>query len=88
MRLRTFQISAALFWGWRSTIDIDEYDTIEKICEKTKKDLKKHLQNINLLDLAEKVDALHIHTHEDISRIFSENVEPHPNNIFYLCDHC
>jgi dihydroneopterin aldolase len=88
MKLRRFQISASLFWGWQSTLDIEEYDTIEKICDKIKKDLKRHFQQTNLLELAEKVDSLHIHTHDDITRIFSDTVEPFPNDIFYLCDHC
>ena len=59
---------------------------IKNICEKIKKDLKKHFQSVNLLELAEKVDNLNIHTHGDIDYLFSKNVQP--NEIFYLCDHC
>ena len=83
---RLFQISASLFWGWQSNVDIEKYDTIEKICDKVKKDLKKYLQSVNLLELAEKVDNLNIHTHGDSNLLFSKNVQS--NEIFYLCDHC
>ena len=88
MRLRKFQISASLFWGWQSTLDIDEYDTIEKIVTHVKFELKQYFRQANLEDLVEKVATmnLHCHTHDNVfedSANFDYNRE-----IIYLCDHC
>jgi hypothetical protein len=84
MFLRKFQISAALFWGWQSILDIEIYDTIEKIVAKVQSDLKQFFRNANLLELAEKVDKMQLHCHNDIQRMFID----FPNEIIYLCDHC
>jgi hypothetical protein len=84
MFLRTFQISAALFWGWQTTLDLDTYDTIEKVIAKVQSDLKQFFRNANLLELAEKVDKMQLHCHNDTQRIFIDN----PTEIIYLCDHC
>ena len=86
MKYRNFQISATLFWGWQSCIDIDEYNTIEAIVNKVKIDLKKYLKNANLLELVTKVDEMKLHTHEDLNKIF--NNKEYENSLFYLCDHC
>ena len=86
MRNRTFQISATLFWGWQSIIDIDEYKTIEEIVNKVKIDLKRYLKNANLLELVTKVDEMKLHSHDDLNKLF--NNKEYENSMFYLCDHC
>jgi len=87
MRLRTFQISATLFWGWQSIVDIDKYDTIEKIIPIVQCDLKEFFNRANLLELAEKIDKMHLHCHMDTQSIFF-NSSQNTNEIIYLCDHC
>jgi hypothetical protein len=81
-----FQISATLFWGWQSYVDIDEYDTIEKVVEKVKIDLKKYMKNANLEELVRKVDEMKLHSHDDTQSIFYNNGRE--DQIYYLCDHC
>jgi hypothetical protein len=81
-----FQISATLFWGWQSYVNINDCDTIERVVDKVKTDLKKYLQNANLEELVKKVDEMHLHTHEDIETIFYDRSRA--DQIFYLCDHC
>lgn len=85
MLYKTFIISTdKLFWGWKSIIDVDEFNTITKIIEEVKKQLKIYLQKANLADLVKKVDDmkdLHIHCSEN--KIF-ENTN---NEDIYLCDH-
>ena len=86
MRLRTFQISATLFWGWQSVIDIEKYDTIEKIIELVKTDLKQFFKKANLEELAEKVATMNLHCHMDTQSLFYNSSRE--NEIIYLCDHC
>jgi hypothetical protein len=83
---RLFQISATLFWGWQSKIDIEEYYTIDKVIIKIQENLKQFFKDANLEDLVKEVDNMRLHCHEDIEHMFSKNVKP--NEIFYLCDHC
>ena len=87
MIYKLFQISATLFWGWQSYVDIIENDTIEKIVEQVKKDLKKYLKDANLLELMSKVDEMKLHSHENLTKVFNKFDSP-PNEMFYLCDHC
>ena len=82
MFIKVFQISSDLFWGWNCKLDIDTYDTLEKIILKIKNDLVKYLHNGNLLNLVDKARELNLHIHHT-DDIFSRN-----NEIIYLCDHC
>jgi len=97
MLYKTFCISTTpekLFWGWKSTIDIHEYNTIEKIIEEVKKELKDYLHRGNLDDLVKRVDSmnnLHIHCLNE-NLIFGNNIDNsqkvYNDEIYYLCDHC
>jgi hypothetical protein len=53
---RTFQISDNLFWGFKSSVNIDHYTNSDDIVLEVKNRLKAFLKQNNLLELADKVD--------------------------------
>lgn len=79
MRMRKFQISSDLFWGWQTYVDIKRYPEVKDIAEIVKADLVQHLKEKNLMILAEKAAQLQLHCHDTIAD---------KEGIIYLCDHC
>lgn len=83
MFIKIFQISSEIFWGWRCKLDIDTYDTSEKIILRVKNELVKYLHDGNLLNMVDKARDLKLHIHESEDKIICRD-----DKIVYLCDHC
>jgi hypothetical protein len=87
LKMITFQISAKYLWGYRSTLDITNYNTIQDIINVVLKNCKDFLKNNNLLELldilkaTEKKYHIHDYTIESIKSIID------PKEIVYICNH-
>tara|TARA_Y100000591_G_C21292097_1_gene432344 strand:- start:259 stop:528 length:270 start_codon:yes stop_codon:yes gene_type:complete len=86
----TFQISAKYFWGYRTKIDIDEYNTTNEIIKKVIENCKDFFKKNNLLSLVDllesSTDNYHIHDYklEDLKLLNKLD----SSEIVYICDHC
>tara|TARA_B110000495_G_C22977054_1_gene574004 strand:- start:103 stop:378 length:276 start_codon:yes stop_codon:yes gene_type:complete len=83
----TFQISAKYLWGYRSNINVNNYNTIQEIITDVLKKYKEFLQKNNLLDLldllktTEKKYHIHDYSIQNIKSILE------PTEIVYICNH-
>ena len=80
---RDFQLSCRLFWGYKTTLDLDYFDTTDQILIAIKSGLDNFLRNANLICLAEDLDKMKFHSPSIESILLSNN----PLDIVYICDH-
>ena len=81
--IRTFQLSCRLFWGYKTTIDLDYIDTTSDILKTITNRLDLFLRDLNLIFLAEELVKINLHS-PSIEKIL---IEYQPNEIIYICDH-
>ena len=82
--MRTFQISAELFWGFRVKIDLHNIHCLDQIIFIIKFELERYLISRNLLVLSEKIDKLVLHSHDGgVQDIIKNTCE---ESTIYLCD--
>ena len=69
MVIKTCQISCEYFWGFNKKLDIDVYNTKEKIIENVINSLKEKLIENNLILLSEKLEKIKnsYHIHDDLN---------------------
>ena len=80
---RDFQLSCRLFWGYKTTLDLDYFDTTDQILIAIKSGLDNFLRNANLICLAEDLEKMKFHSPSIESILISNN----PHDIIYICDH-
>ena len=80
---RTFQLSCRLFWGYKTTIDLDYIDTTNDIVKTITNRLDLSLRDLNLIFLTEELAKIDFHS-PSIETIL---LEYQPNDIVYICDH-
>jgi len=82
---KIIQISDELFWGFNSIVEIDDYKSLEDLCDYVKTDLISFLTHSNLLNLVIHAEKLKLHNHnfEKYEDIYTSN-----DDIIYLCGHC
>lgn len=85
---RIFQISDKLFWGYRMRVDLMYVDDIDAVVKIMKLDMKKFFIEHNLLELADKSQALQLHCHANSQSIRAILYETAPGDIIYLCGDC
>lgn len=86
--IRIFQISSDLFWGYRLSIDISHFDSIQSIIEYVKSDIKSFLLSRNLQCLVEKLNECKFHIHQPYD-IFQDLINfTTDTDVIYICDHC
>lgn len=77
-----FQLSAHLFWGFQVEIpDLAYMNSEADIITLVKENLKEYLLKGNLQVLAEMVDTLPLHFHENV---FTKKNQA---EVVYICDH-
>jgi len=88
VHLREFIISEKTFWGYKTTIDLDEIDSLDEIVKAIIDKLRKVLIENNLVVLRETLDGergyphLHWHIHDSsFEEILTTNKE------IYICSH-
>ena len=81
MTIQTFQISDDLFWGWKTQVNLDNFETTQEIIEYIKICLSSFLLEHNLEVLAEKLKEK-TYFIPCIEEIISSR-EP----IIYVCNH-
>ena len=84
VNLRTFQLSCKLFWGYRTTLDLDYFDSTNQIIAAIQSGLENYLKNANLICLAEELEKIKFHS-PSIETIL---LEYQPTDTVYVCDHC
>jgi len=85
---RTFQVSSDLFWGYRITVDVGNFDCVTSIIEYIKNDLRTFLLSRNLQMLVEKLDACRFHIHSPFDCYNDLLTKTDDRTIVYVCDHC
>ena len=80
---RTFQLSCRLFWGYKTTIDLDYIDTTNDIVKTITNRLDLSLRHLNLIFLTEELAKIDFHS-PSIETIL---LEYQPDDIVYVCDH-
>lgn len=83
--IKILQISDRLFWGFRLTVEIDNYKSFVDLAHLLKKELLSFLNQNNLLNLVEEANKLELHNHnyKDYNELYYTN-----ENIIYFCGHC
>jgi hypothetical protein len=90
MNLRTFIISAELFWGYKCQVDLDKVENLDDICKYVIKQLTNDLLSKNLVVLEEILNnkrghpKLDFHVH-DVE--FGDILLSDPDKEFYVCSH-
>ena len=86
MKLRKFQISCPVFWGFNRFVDVEKYNNSDDIIRDFLDKCEQFFKNENLLDLYEffKTVKQSYHFH-DISLEMIRNSEE--DTIFYICRH-
>ena len=81
MVIKKCQISCAYFWGFNRDIDLDIFNTKEKLINQMLNLLEEYLINSNLLVLKEKLDLLrpNYHIHDELNVTNNEAI--------YICNH-
>jgi len=82
MALRKFQISSRLFWGFRTSVNMDTVETEGDVLRAIKASLIAFLQEANLLALVEEAQKTTMHLHNTIPDLIARKDE-----LFFACDH-
>jgi len=86
MKLRKFQISCPVFWGYNKYIDVEKYNNINTILNDVLNSCEEFFKSNNLIDMYEffKTIKLSYHIH-DIS--FESILNSSEEEVFYICRH-
>ena len=82
MKLRRFQISGKLFWGFRTLVNVETATTEALILTEIQNSLYSFLSEANLLALLDEAKKMKLHLHDDVASIVS-----HEETTFFACDH-
>ena len=86
MKLRKFQLSCPVFWGYNKYIDIERYNNLNDIIKNVLDSCEEFFRNNNLIDLYEFFKSIkssyHIH---DVT--IDTLINSQENDIFYICRH-
>lgn len=86
----TFQISAKYFWGYRTKIDVKDYDSKEQIIKKVLENCKAFFKENNLLSLVDllQTNTSNYHIHDYTLENLKDLSILDCDEIIYVCDHC
>lgn len=83
---RTFQLSEKYLWGYNTTVDLDEVESIEEIIKIVLDRCKEFLKQNNMLGLVDHLELIrnnfHIHNCE-----FGHILMSSPEEVIYICCH-
>jgi len=86
MKLRKFQLSCPVFWGYNKYIDIERFNNLNDIIKNVLDSCEEFFKSNNLIDLYEFFKSIkssyHIH---DVNMDILLNSQE--NDIFYICRH-
>ena len=86
MKLRKFQLSCPVFWGYNKYIDVEKYNNLNDILIHVLKSCEEFFQSNNLIDLVEFFKSIkhlyHIHDGN-----FETILNSHENDTIYICRH-
>jgi len=81
---KIIQISDEVFWGFNTTIELDNHTSIEELSKILKNELIDFLRKNNLLNQVDMAKKLELHNHEYISY----NELYRSADIIYFCGSC
>ena len=86
MKLRKFQLSCPVFWGYNKYIDVEKYNNINDILNHVLNSCEEFFKSNNLIDLYEFFKSIkHLyHIHDDN---FESVINSKDTDIFYICRH-
>ena len=86
MKLRKFQLSCPVFWGYNKYIDIEKYNSIEAIFKEVLDSCETFFKSNNLIDMYEyfKTIKQSYHIHDLTIEMIHESKEL---DEFYICRH-
>ena len=86
MKLRKFQLSCPVFWGYNKYIDIERYNNLNDIIRNVLDSCEEFFKSNNLIDLYEFFKSIkssyHIHDVNMDTLINSQH-----EDVFYICRH-
>lgn len=85
---RTFQLSSDLFWGYRVSVDVGNFDCMTSLIEYIKSDIRHFLLSKNLQMLVEKLDQCRFHIHSPYDEFHELLSRTDERTVIYVCDHC
>lgn len=86
MKLRKFQISCPVFWGYNKYIDIEKYNNINDILIHVLNSCEEFFQSNNLIDLFEFFKSIkHLYHIHDAN--FESIYNSDENDTIYICRH-
>ena len=86
MKLRKFQLSCPVFWGYNKYIDLEIYNNINDILNHVLTGCEEFFQLNNLLDLVEFFKSIkHLYHIHDAN--FETLLNTDENDIIYICRH-
>ena len=86
MKLRKFQLSCPVFWGYNTYIDIDKYNNLNDILKNVLNSCEEFFQSNNLIDLFEFFKSIkHLYHIHDAN--FETVYNSHENDTIYICRH-
>ena len=86
MKLRKFQLSCPVFWGFNKYIDIEKYNNIDDILKDVLDSCEEFFKTHNLIDMYEyfKTIKSSYHIHDlSLEILFKSN----DDDTFYICRH-
>ena len=86
MKLRKFQLSCPVFWGYNKYIDIEKYNSIDAILKEVLDSCESFFQSNNLMDMVEyfKTIKTAYHIHDFTLEMIHNSKE---EDVFYICRH-
>lgn len=85
---RTFQLSSDLFWGYRVSVDVVNFDCLTSLIDYIKSDIRHFLLSKNLQMLVEKLDQCRFHIHSPYDEFHDLLERTDELTVIYVCDHC
>ena len=86
MKLRKFQLSCPVFWGYNKYIDLEKYNNIHDIMKEVLNSCEEFFKSNNLIDMYEffKTIKLSYHIHDGNYETLLNSKD---EDIFYICRH-
>ena len=86
MKLRKFQLSCPVFWGYNKYIDIEKYNNIDDIMKEVLNSCEEFFKSNNLIDMCNffKTIKSYYHIHDGN---FETLLNSRDEDIFYICRH-
>ena len=86
MKLRKFQLSCPVFWGYNKYIDVEKYNNLNDILIHVLKSCEEFFQSNNLIDLVEFFKSIkHLYHIHDSN--FETILNSDENYTIYICRH-